>query len=134
MTRGIKISNRKDIPTASEEELYVNSTTPLFKLFKSDKGTQRFSGGAGETHNIAVNHGLGRAPFIMCFMDRNPGANRRLCTTSESILSTLPQDISAFVFQVTSNDFTIQTSSGGGVTGDFGFNYYIYYDRITEIV
>jgi hypothetical protein len=132
MTKGILISRGDDVGITSPENLYVGATTPLFKLFKSGSGVQKFSGGLPDTFNITIRHGLGYVPFVLVYMDRNPGTNRRLCTASDQSPISVPSDITAFVVQVTPMDFTIQ-AQGYGTNGSYGYNYYVYVDKVESL-
>lgn len=135
MSNGVQITkNSLSVKGAGTDDFYVNSDTPLFKLFKSGSGTRKFVGTAFETYNIVIPHGLGYVPFFLVYMDRNPGANRRLVATSETELTALPTDISCFISDANSSNIVItaNTFGAGTTTGVFGYNYFIYYDGIDD--
>jgi len=135
MSSGVQITkNSLNIKGAGSDDFYVNSNTPLFKLYKSGKGSQKFVGTAFETYNIVIPHGLGYVPFFLIFMDRNPGANRRLVGTSETELVALQPDVGCFIYDVNTSNIVITVSvfGAGTATGTYGYNYFIYYDGLTN--
>lgn len=136
MSNGVKISKNGDgISSVNAEELYVDSDTPIFKLYKSGSGIQKINGTLAETHTITIPHNLGYVPFFLVFMDRNPGKNRRLCSSGESTNTALPTDIACSVFNVNFANIVIDVSAFGGTpaAGDYGYNYFIYYDKLSGV-
>lgn len=134
MAKGIQIAkDSQDVGKISGDEFYVNSNTPLFKLFRSGSGIQTFIGVTFESYQILIIHNLGYVPFVLAFMDRNPGTARQLCTAGQTEQIGFPINISATVTNITNNSFVIDArtfGSGAPTPGDYGYNYFIYYDRI----
>lgn len=134
MVKGIRIAkNGGNVTSVNAEDLYVDSDTPIFKLYKSGSGSQRINGTLAETHTITIPHNLGYVPFFLVFMDRNPGSNRRLCSSSESTNAALPTDIACFIGNSNFANIVLTINSFGGTptAGDYGYNYFIYYDRLS---
>ncbi len=133
MSNGVVISqNNEDLSSVSADKLYVGSDTPIFKLFLSGDGVQKINGTVSETYDITIEHGLGYAPFFIVFMDRNPESNRRLCMTSEDTPTALPNGLRCVIQKVDFKNIVIRVGSSGvtPVAGDYGYNYYIYYDKL----
>lgn len=136
MSNGLKISkNLINIPSATQEELYVDTDTPIFKLFKAGNGSIVMKGLAGEQHTVLIRHGLGYIPFFLVFADRLPGEARRLCTNGENTNTLLSTGISATVFFVNTVNITLILSGFGGtpVAGNYGYSYFIYYDELSRV-
>lgn len=136
MSSGIRIAkDAQDISTVKPEELYVDSDTPLFKLFMSGKGRQAVIGTVGEQYNIVITHNLGYIPFYLIYADRDPGNNKAVCTTFENTNAVLPTGITAFVSNVTENTITLQYGTGGAtpINGIYTYSYFIYYDKLSGV-
>ncbi len=130
MSSGLLIAKESHNVNSKPEDLYVNRDSALFKLFRSGTGKQTFStGGFPETYDITVPHTLGYTPFVLVFMDRNPGTNRRMVTASENSAPT-SNDIFCLLTRVTNRDFTINTQGFGATPGDYYYQYFIYYDTL----
>lgn len=133
MAKGIKISRDLEDIHVNSEQLYADSDVPLFKLFKSGSGIQHMAGTSGETHDIEIVHLLNYVPYFLVYMDRNPGGNRRICTTAEATNNALPTGIYALVTRADFRSIIITVGGFGGTppAGDYGYNYFIYYDKLS---
>ena len=102
-------------------------------MFKSGSGTQKFLGTAGEEHQIIIPHNLGYLPFFLFFMDRQPGDARQIATSGQGAQDSLPNAIGCFVRDVNTRNIEITANGFGGTptAGTYGYNYFIYYDKIT---
>lgn len=133
MTNGIKIAKvGNDVTKATSDQLYVDSSTPLFKLFESGSGSQTFLGIHGEEYFITINHSLSYRSFILFFMDRLPGSARQLVTSSQATQLSLSNPIGCSIFSIQPFNFIVFTDGFGGTpqAGTYGYNYFIYYETI----
>jgi hypothetical protein len=134
MSRGIQIAKENhDIDETNQADLVVDTTTPLFKLYKPGTGAQQFNGTAFESYTITIPHELGYIPFFLFFMDRNPGDERRMVGSSESTPVNFTANIACLVTQVDRNNIKVSaTALGTPEAGSYGYNYYIYYDSVNK--
>jgi len=136
MVRGIKITkDSKGLDSTRQEDLYVDSTTPLFKLFLEGKGVQRFVGTFSETYAITITHNLGYIPFHLVFADESPGTNRTLCNTFINTDSNLSGNvIGNYLSSVNTKTIVLNMGLAGATptAGDYGYSYFIYYDSLSE--
>lgn len=136
---GIKIS--KDGYTVKDDDQfqYVNTDTPLFKLYLSNSGSRIYSGQtfpAGSPDTIIIPHNLGYEPMNFVYMDRDVDAKRRIVSgidtqfASTDIIVITQVDSQNLYIYITSPYST--PTSPQPITGEYGYNYQIYYDEIAE--
>lgn len=133
---GLKIVKEgANIPTANTDDIYVDTTRPIFKRFKEGTGEVAFVGVPAEQQMIVLEHNLGYPPMFLFWMDRSPGTNRQMVTNGSTELTAVPMDISASISSVNDKTLEIRATAFGGTpaAGKYGYNYYIYYDPISEV-
>lgn len=123
---GIKISKDGNTVKDSPDKQYVDTTTPLFKLFLSDRGQKVYSNQTlSFSTEVTIPHNLGYIPMYLVYMDRADNALRKLVIAGDgpaggsTILVSTQAD--------TKNIYLIV--SGTSITGTFGYNYFIFYDK-----
>lgn len=128
MSQGLIISKENHDITQSSENQYVDTKTPLFKLFKSISDTQHYvSANLSPLVTFSIHHGLGYKPMFFLYMDRAPSAVRKLVL---DIDTSYPENIILVECEATDQDILVFVEGGTSVTGDFGYNCFIFYDRI----
>lgn len=108
MTYGIKIAKPNETVDSTTDKLYVDSDTPLLKVFLQGSGTltstgsstsikwndtnlhtytDNYNGSTAWTAEATIIHGLEYVPAFMVFCDRINNGRRRFCTTFEQAVS-----------------------------------------------
>lgn len=125
--KGIRISKEGYTVNDSGDKQYVDTDEPLFKLFLSDKGQIVLAGASPvASPAVVIPHNLGYVPMFFIYMDRSSNANRKLVLNQDAFTS--PGGIVATA-QADTKNITVFIS-GTSVTGTFGYNYQIYYDKV----
>lgn len=123
---GIKISKEGNTINDGLDKQYVDTDTPLFKLFLSDQGQQVYTAATG-IKTFKINHNLGYKPMFFLYADRADSQNRKLVLHQDTSIGTMT---SLWTVQVTKTDLVVTVSLLGTVSGTFGYNYDIYYDKV----
>lgn len=135
--KGIRISKSgQNVLTSKKEDLYVDTSTPLYKVAIQDKGTIDFS--ATETNNtkrITINHNLNYEPLYSVYAERVPSRGiLRLCDslglTLNNTDSTLSDRISV-KSGVTDKQLVVDFTSyptTPNPAGTYHFYYFIFFN------
>ena len=138
---GLKISkNNIDVISGTSQDMYVDTSLPILKVFSYTTGTQNFSSDdRSQYYPIVIVHNLGYVPNVLCYMDRSPNEKRRPVYNIDSELDA-SVDAPSRIFVTMSIDETqvnIGASGGYGVyppsAGDYGYACYIFYDPNKDI-
>lgn len=135
MSGGLKIAkDSAEVTSVKQEDLYVDSTTPLLKLYKTFTGTVIIAGTAGESKTIALDHNLGYKPFFLLYCDSLPDGARTLIYGGYATNSQFASGVVTVITKVTKNSITWEIGGGGGtpIAGVYGYSCFIYYDRADE--
>lgn len=127
---GIRIAKDGNTVDDGSDKQYVDTDTPLFKLFKTDNGSKVYTGqtfSPGSPDVIAIPHDLGYIPMFLVYMDRADNALRKLVLNEDS--SFAGSTILVTAGQADGKNIYLQVS-GTSITGVFGYNYFIFYDRV----
>lgn len=135
--KGIRISKSgQNVLTAKPQDLYVDTSTPLYKVAVQDKGTIDFS--ATETNNtkrITINHNLNYEPLYSVYAERVPGAGvLRLCDSLGLTLNNADPALSDRIFVrsgVTDKQLLLDFTSyltRPNPAGTYHFYYFIFYN------
>lgn len=126
---GIRIAKDGSTVKDSSDKQYVDTDEPLFKLFLSDKGSLSLATATlTASPQVVIKHDLGYIPMFFVYMDRADNSQRRLVMTEDT--TTVGSQILCSI-QVDKKNITILVT-GSSVTGTFGYNYQIYYDKVGE--
>lgn len=126
---GIKISKEDSSVKKGSDEQYVDTSTPLFKLYRSSSGEQVFSSTvlSGGGYSFPIPHNLGYIPMFFLFADRSHLSTRKLVLNQDTNFG----DTTLWTCYATAQDIvvTVSAPSATPVTGAFGYNYLIFYDK-----
>lgn len=128
---GIRIA--KDGSTVNDgiDNQYVDTEQPLFKLFDSEQKSVVFTGQTytlGSPFIIPIQHNLGYWPMNFIYMDRADSSARKLVTNVDEFF---PENTILALATFDNNNIYIQIT-GNSITGTFGYNYQIYYDKVGQ--
>lgn len=133
MSGGLKIAkDSAEVTSVKQEDLYVDSTTPLFKLYKTFNGTVIIAGTAGESKTVVLDHSLGYIPFFLLYCDSLPGGARTLIYGGYDTNSQFASGVLTVITSITKNSITWSIGGGGGtpIAGVYGYSCFIFYDRV----
>lgn len=129
MSKGIIISKENHDITQSSENQYVDTKTPLFKLFKfgSDQRSYVSKNLSGVGDTFTIHHGLGYIPMFFLFADRAPSSIRKIVLDIDTLY---PENTVLWECKANTQDIVVFVQGGSSVTANFGYNYFIFYDRV----
>ena len=131
MSFGIKISKPTYGATASPENLYVDSDTPLLKVAMEGAGSIVFTGGDGsgtERHGT-VTHNLGYTPVVQVYSERAPGSRRKI--TLGSYAYKVGTDYVSATLNIGTSNLVLNMKSGtSSPAGTYNYYYYVFYDEV----
>lgn len=128
---GIRVAKEGSTVNDGSENQYVDTDEPLFKLYLSDQKSVTFSGvtyTAGSPYIIPIQHNLGYRPMNITFMDRADNSIRKFVN---SVDTAFPENAILVRSDVDAKNVYLYIT-GSGITGTFGYNYQIYYDKVLE--
>jgi hypothetical protein len=130
---GIIIAKEGANVGSNSSELYVDTRTPLFKLFKADKGERiyvnrdmRF-GFANDS--FVIPHNLGYIPMFFLYMDRSGQADRKIVTNLDAVSVSGSVLVTCFIDKQNINVY-VSSAFSTLINGTFGYNYFIFYDKV----
>ena len=145
MTTGIRIAKPDYSQDGTSDQIYVDSTTPLFKVHMPISGALVYDGStvtstgdytwintSGATYQLTIPHNLGYTPFFTAYMDALGGSRRRYLSTFVSGVS-LDGDLRSFAMADCFNVTLTSTFIGTPIAGNYGYFVYIFKDMITPI-
>jgi hypothetical protein len=127
--KGIRISKEGSTVNDGIDNQYVDTEQPLFKLFDSQQKSVVFTGqtySAGSPFVIPIPHNLGYWPMNFVYMDRASNASRKLVTNVDTAF---PENTILAIVTFDNKNIYINIT-GNAITGTFGYNYQIYYDKV----
>lgn len=131
MSKGIRLTKAdQDISDAASDEFYIDTDNPLLKLYKASRGSQHFNGTLNEFYTITIPHNLGYRPMYFLFADRIPGAKRRIVTNIDNSIGNPSIFVNLQRCDTQIIEFTMGFLGGTPLSGDYGYNYFIYYDSL----
>lgn len=143
MTTGIRIAKPDYSQDGTSDQIYVDSTTPLFKVHQAISGALVYDGSVysstgdytwintlGNTYHLTIPHTLGYTPFFTVYMDALNGARRRYLSTFVSGVS-LDGDVRSFASATSTTIELDATFIGTPIAGVYGYFVYIFKDMIT---
>lgn len=130
--KGIIISKEGHSVKDDSEFQYVDTETPLFKLFNADKGLLSLNSEPGP-YTFEIPHNLGYYPMYFLFGDFDSDRLRRFVGSQANVVSgdetvlwtTLGGDKNNIIVQLTS-----VSGTSSPITGEFGYNFLIFYDKV----
>jgi len=131
MSFGIKISKPTYSATASPENLYVDSDTPLLKTYFEGAGSIVFTSGdgLGTERSGTITHNLGYTPVVQIYSERAPGARRSI--TLGSYRYVVGSDYVSSRLNIGTSNVIISMKSGtSSPAGTYNYYYYIFYDEV----
>lgn len=132
--KGIRIAKDDETVNDGIDNQYVDTEQPLFKLYLSDEDSVTFDGSvnytAGSPYQIKIPHNLGYWPMCFVYMDRSANANRKFVT---NIDTAFPENTVEVIGTFDNNNIYLNVN-GGFLTGEFGYNYEIFYDKVGQDV
>lgn len=126
MSRGIIISKERKSINDGIEDQYMNTKTPLLKLFKSGSDVRSYVSFSG-FDDFTIEHNLGYQPMFFLFADRSNQNNRKQVTNWDGEFLGIEAYWTAWVDD---KNINVTVHCGVSTTGTFGYNYFIYHDRI----
>lgn len=146
MAKGVRIAKPGYKVSDSSDKIYVDTTTPLFKIFLSGSGTLVSDGTnvtwrgkyggtttAAGNYSITIPHPLGYPPLFIAYMDAGPGSNRTYLTNAS--IAGVVGGIVPFA-EIDDKNLTISALTNSvsfplpaPFAGDYGFFFYIFYDK-----
>lgn len=129
---GVRISKEGETVTDGDVNQYVDTETPLFKLYitNSDSRTYTAATGSPFIDTITIHHGLGYIPMFLIFMDRNSNSVRKIVNNEDGSFPQVTTQIFCICSADNQNIYVTVAKAVASVTGTFGFNYFIFYDKV----
>ena len=135
--KGIIVAKDGSTIRDDPEKHYVDTTTPLFKLYDSGKGTISLNAYTSPYY-FTIPHNLGYVPMFFLFADFAPYQLRQvvLVEASNITLNGVPNTGLWTVYRVDEKYIYVvidsSGTSGDPISGDYGYNYLIFYDRVDK--
>lgn len=136
MIDGLKIAKSgNDVSKASTNNMYIDTTTPLLKIFNIVRGAFVFNANFGSFQSFIIPHNLGYVPACLLFMERVQGGNRQLVTTQDTDFNDSFNIKTILVGGSPNNEsFIVEVSNGGkgpGIgSGTYGWTFIVFYDEL----
>lgn len=135
MKKGVIVAKEGFHVKSELENLYVNTDTPLFKVFKSGSGSIVFNGTDAGPYDLEIPFDLPYSPVHFVYGDRAPNSIRKLVTNSDTAypnVKALWQIFGVQTRKITVRIFTAVGSSTNPIpAGTYGYNYLIFYDPVS---
>lgn len=127
MSQGIRIAKESQTVKDDSEAQYVDTTTPVFKLYLQDKGERLYTTTANE--NFTIPHNLGYRPMFFLYADRAHLDARKLVLSGDA---QYPENSVYVTCTVDTKNINVTVSDGGvppTLPITIGYNYLIFYDK-----
>lgn len=124
---GVIISKENQTVRDRIDQQYVDTQTPLFKLYLSNRDKRTYVN-QNITDTFTIPHNLGYVPMFFLYADRADGAIRKIVL---NIDTSYPENQVLWTCFADNKNINV-TVTGSSVTGTFGYNYFIFYDKVGE--
>jgi hypothetical protein len=112
---------------------YIDTNTPLFKLYKSDKGSRVYSSYSG-TDLFVIPHFLGYIPMFFLYADRlnNQSSNpvRKIVYNIDTALANAQSLWTCYADENYINVTVTKSDVAFPLNGTYEYNFFIFYDRV----
>lgn len=133
MSDGIKVvKTGRTIDSPDASDFYVDSDTPLLKIFEILRGSYDYISGFQE---FQIYHGLGYTPTFLLFMDRRTDGSRQLATSEDTdfndtlvagdkeiMVNAVPDELAINV--------TVSASPSHPMAGEYSYTLIVFYDEV----
>lgn len=127
---GIIISKERHSIKENSQYQYVDTRSPLLKLYKFARSQQNFTNKdlTGPGFNFTIPHNLGYIPMFFLYADRDIGSIRKIVTSIDTLY---PENTVLWTCYCDNKNINVTISGGASVTGAFGYNYFIFYNKVS---
>lgn len=127
---GVQISrDGRNIDGTNPSQMYVHQDFEFLLLHKFVTGIAKFDGTIGQYIEIEIPHTLGYAPFVLAYMEQNPGRNSTNVLFNSSVGAQDRPNILAGL-SIKKSKIVISAQTYRAIAGEFRYSCMIYKSRI----